>query len=142
MNQSLGDLGGDGELDGVFANPKPHNSEVWLNDGTGLFVDTGQQLTQYGHGVGLGDWDGDGDLDVFVGSLADRPEIWLNETVAPASDANEGMIAFVSTRDGNPEICVMDVGSGAVTRLTEDPGSDDSPALSPDGRRTAASLSR
>jgi hypothetical protein len=40
------------------------------------FPNTGQQLTQYGHGVGLGDWDGD--LDVFVGSLTGKPELWLN----------------------------------------------------------------
>jgi hypothetical protein len=27
----LGDLDGDGDLDGVFANPLKHSSEVWLN---------------------------------------------------------------------------------------------------------------
>jgi CubicO group peptidase (beta-lactamase class C family) len=62
----LGDLDGDGDLDAVFANPQRHNSEVWLNDGHGQFTDSGQELTQYGHGVGVADFDGDGDLDAFI----------------------------------------------------------------------------
>ena len=62
----LGDLDGDGDLDAVFANMGANDSQVWLNDGTGQFVDTGQKLTRQGHGVGLGDLDGDGDLDVFI----------------------------------------------------------------------------
>ena len=32
----------------------------------GLFVDTGQKLARYGHGVGLADFDGDGDLDAVI----------------------------------------------------------------------------
>ena len=50
----LGDLDGDGDLDAVFANPQQNNSQVWLNDGNGHLIDTGQKLTQYGHGVSLG----------------------------------------------------------------------------------------
>ena len=62
----LGDLDGDGDLDAVFANPQKNAAQVWLNDGRGHFTDTGQELTQYGHGVGLADLDGDGDLDAFI----------------------------------------------------------------------------
>jgi WD40 repeat protein len=62
----LGDLDGDGDLDAVFANMAANDSKVWLNDGVGQFVDSGQVLTQQGHGLGLGDLDGDGDLDLFI----------------------------------------------------------------------------
>ncbi|MBU0494352.1 MAG: VCBS repeat-containing protein [Chloroflexi bacterium] len=63
----LGDLDGDGDLDAVFANNTAFDSsQVWLNDGTGKFTDSGQELTPQGHGVGLGDLDGDGDLDLFI----------------------------------------------------------------------------
>ena len=59
-------MDGDGDLDAVFANTMDNPAEVWLNDGNGTFADTGQQLTQYGHGVGLADFDDDGDLDAFI----------------------------------------------------------------------------
>jgi TolB protein len=48
-----------------------------------------------------------------------------------------GNIAFVSARDGNPEIySVHDDGTG-VSRLTHSAQKDDEPAWSPDGRRIA-----
>jgi hypothetical protein len=77
----LGDLDGDGDLDAVFANPLKRYSQVWMNDGHGYFTDTGQQLTQYGHGVGLGDWDGDGDLDIFIAChyFVQPSKVYLND---------------------------------------------------------------
>jgi hypothetical protein len=66
VQAALGDLDGDGDLDAVFANPMRSNSEVWLNDGSGWLENTGQELTQYGHGVELADLDEDGDLDAFI----------------------------------------------------------------------------
>jgi len=62
----LGDLDGDGDLDAVFANPMRNPAAVWLNNGDGTFTDSGQKLTQYGHGVRLADFDGDGDLDAVI----------------------------------------------------------------------------
>jgi len=84
----LGDLDGDGDLDAAFANMAGHDSQVWLNDGTGQFVDSGQALTQQGHGVGVGDLDGDGDLDLFItcahlmasGGFSRKPsQVYLND---------------------------------------------------------------
>ena len=46
-------------------------------------------------------------------------------------------IAFVSNRDGNFEIYVMDADGSNQTRLTNDPGWDTMPAWSPDGSRLA-----
>lgn len=46
-------------------------------------------------------------------------------------------IAFVSYRDGNMEIYVMNADGSGVTRLTNHPGSDAHPAWSPDGRKIA-----
>jgi hypothetical protein len=62
----LGDFDGDGDLDAVFATMGLQHSQLLMNDGTGHFIDSGQELTQQGHGVGVGDLDGDGDLDLFV----------------------------------------------------------------------------
>jgi len=46
-------------------------------------------------------------------------------------------IAFVSTRDGNSEIYVMNNDGSNVTRITNDPAIDMSPAWSPDGTKFA-----
>lgn len=62
----LGDLDGDGDLDAVFSNQADHHCRILWNDGAGRFTESGQQLTQQGHGVGIGDLDGDDDLDLFI----------------------------------------------------------------------------
>jgi Tol biopolymer transport system component len=48
-----------------------------------------------------------------------------------------GRIAFVSNRDGNPEIYTMNADGSAPTRLTDHPEVDAHPAWSPDGTRIA-----
>ena len=63
---TLGDLDNDNDLDAVFSNMAYNNSTVWFNDSNGNFTNSGQTLTQQGHGVGIGDLDGDTDLDLFI----------------------------------------------------------------------------
>jgi TolB protein len=89
----LGDLDGDGDLDAVFANPQRHNSEVWLNDGTGTLVDTGQELTEYGHGVGLADFDGDGDLDAFIAchQFITPSKVYFNDGTGRFEDSGQDL---------------------------------------------------
>jgi Tol biopolymer transport system component len=59
-----------------------------------------------------------------------------------ATDQSTGRIAFVSARDGNDEIYVINADGTGLTRLTDDPGSDFYPAWSPDGSRIAFTSSR
>ncbi|MFN2226164.1 MAG: FG-GAP-like repeat-containing protein [Anaerolineae bacterium] len=89
----LGDLDGDGDLDAVFANPQTHDSEVWLNDGAGTLVDTGQKLTQYGHGVGVADFDGDGDLDAFLvcHQFLTPSRVYLNDGTGRFEDSGQDL---------------------------------------------------
>ena len=79
---ALGDLDSDGDLDAFVANAYSTISlvnKVWLNDGNGIFSDSGQSL---GGGrsvdVALGDLDGDGDLDALVGNGGIN-FAWLND---------------------------------------------------------------
>ena len=61
----------------------------------------------------------------------------LVATQKPAQAAfpgKNGKIAFVSTRDGNEEIYVMEADGTNETRLTTEPGRDIHPMFSPDGR--------
>ena len=46
-----------------------------------------------------------------------------------------GKIAFVSSRDGNPEIYTINTDGTDLTRLTNDPAIDEEPEWSPDGQR-------
>jgi hypothetical protein len=71
---ALGDLDADGDLDAFIGQEGGTLDEVWLNDGTGIFTDSGQSLS--GGMVDLGDVDGDGDLDAIVASSPSR--VWLN----------------------------------------------------------------
>src|SRR5437016_4483694 len=63
-------------------------------------------------------------------------------TGASATEGAEGRIAFVSNRDGNNEIYVMDANGSGVTRLTNNAAGDSGPAWSPDGTQIAFSSSR
>jgi type II secretory pathway pseudopilin PulG len=61
---------------------------------------------------------------------------------AAAARAQAGRIAFISDRDGNDEIYVMNADGSGVTRLTNNPAYDGWPAWSPDGRRIAFASNR
>jgi TolB protein len=62
-----------------------------------------------------------------------RSETYSVTVFAPAPPR----IAFVSTRDGNEEIYTVNPDGTGLTRLTNDPADDRSPAWSPDGTRIA-----
>jgi len=75
-NVDLGDLDGDGDLDAFVANDRL--SQVWLNDGQGVFSE-GQQQPKTTSGLRLGDLDQDGDLDAFAVSIETSCSIWFND---------------------------------------------------------------
>ncbi len=78
---ALGDLDSDGDIDAYVGNEEDTEivDKVWLNDGSGNFTDSGQNLgTASGFAVALGDVNGDGDLDAFVSNYSAPDKIWLN----------------------------------------------------------------
>ena len=104
----LGDLDGDGDLDMVLANPMRNPAQVWLNDGRGSFVDSGQQLTQFGHGVALADFDADSDLDAFItchqSSLPSQ--VYLNDGMGVFTGSGQ---AFDDARWSGVEVHLLDL---------------------------------
>ena len=59
----------------------------------------------------------------------------LGLTLLTADVDAQAQITFVSRRDGNPEIYVMDDDGGNQLNLTNDPNEDRSPSWSPDGKQ-------
>ena len=57
------------------------------------------------------------------------------EPVPSQAETSPGWVAFYSNLDGNPEIYIARSDGDDLLRLTDDPGFDDSPAISPDGSR-------
>ena len=92
---ALGDLDGDTDLDAFFANGSSSGDpdEVWLNDGVGIFTDSGQNLDDnYSFSVVLFQCDGDNDLDAFVGNNTGQPNrLYLNDGNGVFSDSGQAM---------------------------------------------------
>jgi Tol biopolymer transport system component len=61
---------------------------------------------------------------------------WM-PTVSALQVGVEGQIAFVSNRDGNDEIYLMNVDGTGLSNLTQHPAADDWPTWSPDGSKLA-----
>jgi hypothetical protein len=96
----LADLDSDGDLDAYIAYYNYSGGEpdeVWFNDGTGHFTDSGQRLGHRNGGVALADLDNDGDIDAFIcnhvfddgtnGGL----KIWLNDSTGHFTDSGQDL---------------------------------------------------
>jgi len=147
---SMADLDGDGDLDVFNANRQsaisqtrqsansPAN-EIWLNDGAGKFVKTGQSLgIANSNAVALGDIDGDGDIDAMVGNDNNQPnEVWLNDgsgiftqTQQPLFEADTNAVvlididqdndldAVIGTTAGQNNTVFLNDGTGVFTATT------------------------
>lgn len=72
---------GDGDLD-AFIPTLPTPSEISLNNGNAIFVDSGQRLgmNTASHTV-LADVDEDGDADAYVSNFSGGPmdQLWIND---------------------------------------------------------------
>jgi subtilisin family serine protease len=79
---ALGDFDKDSDLDAFVANENQANL-VWLNNGAGVFSDSGQRLGNFASfGVALGDLDADTDLDAFVANANGQAnKVWLNQPI-------------------------------------------------------------
>ena len=89
----LGDLDNDGDIDAVFANMFDNKAKVFLNDGNGLFTDSGQDLASHMHDGELADLDNDGDLDLCLIRNNDSlpSKIYLNNGKGVFEDSGQDL---------------------------------------------------
>ena len=114
FGMAFGRLDGDADLDLFIANGYIGGDadEVWLNDGSGTFTNSGQSLgNDYSFSVVLFDADGDTDLDAFVGTNAgEMDRLWLNDGNAVFTDSGQtlgvggGLGAAVADVDGDTDL--------------------------------------
>ena len=92
-----------------------------------------------GHGQNLYAWMYYPGMDIFEYTFATEKLRKLTEADgydAEGSYSPDGKsMVFTSFRDGNQEIYIKDLESGAVRRITNAPGKDGGPFFSPDGKR-------
>ncbi len=99
----LGYLNNDEYLDLVAVNTQgtqgssfTPDSQVWLNDGEGTFVNTNQEIGSsdtVGVDASLGDIDLDGDTDILLTALESDQVIWLNDGDGNFSNGDQSLFS-------------------------------------------------
>jgi len=93
---ALADLDGDTFLDIVAGNTNSNPNTIWMNDGTGTFVDSGQALgTGSTSSIAVADIDGDGDIDLVAGNgnnVVDAANtVWKNDGNGVFTDTGQAL---------------------------------------------------
>ena len=147
---ALGDLDKDGDLDAFVGNVGQYfhtgqPNRVWLNDGSGNFTDSGQEMENdtASYRVLLGDLDGDSDLDALTINFNLKPNmVWINDGSGVFTDngdrlgnsyslggalgdldGDSDLDAFVVNHYGQPNKVWVNDGSGHFTDSGQNLGS-------------------
>jgi Tol biopolymer transport system component len=73
-------------------------------------------------------------VSVLDGGVKRKVRVPLDETQAPGLLADGRTLLFAALKEGVSDIWKLDLDTGAVTNLTQDPYADNNPQVSPDGK--------
>ncbi|MEM7297625.1 MAG: FG-GAP-like repeat-containing protein, partial [Bacteroidota bacterium] len=122
----LADLDGDSDLDIFITNGNGNDHYRFNNNGSGLFTDSGQNITISGSPEQsfVVDIDNDGDNDIIFVGYASNPQIWLNDGLGSFSyDTDISAVADEYTKvvlgdlDGDTDIDVVTGGYYVGTNI-------------------------
>jgi len=132
---ALADLDGDGDLDLLLGNralPSGQQNRLYLNDGSGVFVDATSPLPPIlddTRAVALGDLDGDGDLDALVANAGpnrllrnDGSGVFADATSPLPAPLDDSRGLALGDVDGDGDLDVL-VGNHGQSRLLVNDGS-------------------
>jgi hypothetical protein len=126
---ALGDVDGDGDLDallGTYGSPVAPLDRLYLNDGTGVFVDaTGTNLPVAAANTRIAelrDLDDDGDLDALLVEFGGVQHLFLNDGLGVFADVSS---ALAGLRDPTNGVAIGDVdGDGDLDVLLGNGGTE------------------
>jgi len=92
---ALADFDKDGDVDLFVGEGGGNPNKIWLNDGTGQFmeadsfeVEPQQTYMYHAYDISIGDFNGDSLPDIFNAVWTGNPDqVWLNQYVSPCSNA-------------------------------------------------------
>lgn len=109
---AIEDLDGDSDVDAFICNGdnsgNNYPTTIWMNDGTGSFSDSGQEIgvTYFGK-VGLGDLDGNSSIDAFVSNFGHPNQVWINNGKGLFTDS--GLRLKGSINDNTSHVSLNDL---------------------------------
>jgi len=125
---AVGDVNGDGYIDAVTGS-WGESMDIWINDGTGTFSNTGvvgtgrlsaaeNGVSGATNGVDMGDLDGDGDLDIFAFNRYIGNKVFLNDGTGNFTETQSiGLVANGWDTRQNGELTDID-GDGDLDAIT------------------------
>ncbi|MEM8486377.1 MAG: CRTAC1 family protein [Bacteroidota bacterium] len=105
--------------EGIAYKQTPH---LFLNDGTGVFSDVADRLTNFpalvGRGIAYGDLDNDGDLDVLITENGGPAFLWRNDLSQAANYLRIKLAGTSSNRDALGSLVELYAGGTKQIRYT------------------------
>ena len=120
----MADLDGDGFMDMYIPMISTSMDQIWMNDGSGNFSNSGSTIStsQNNDDARLADFNGDGTVDVYIAKTSADNEVWFNQSPPPCT-INDQTVTAVETSffcEGSTTVDVAGSDNGVYYFLRDD----------------------